>query len=50
MLEQETWEDKETGQKRNKVVIFAENIQFLDTKKIEGIEQIKQEENPTELC
>lgn len=50
VLEQETWEDKETGQKRSKVVIFAENIQFLDSKKKEGIEQIEQEENSTQLC
>lgn len=31
-LEQENWEDKETKQKRNKILILANNIQFLDKK------------------
>lgn len=32
-LQQQTWDDKETGQKRSKIIIVAENIQFLDAKK-----------------
>lgn len=28
-LQQDTWDDKETGKKRSKVVIIADNIEFL---------------------
>jgi single-strand DNA-binding protein len=29
-LKQDRWEDKESGQKRSKVVVVVENFQFLD--------------------
>lgn len=28
-LQQDTWDDKETGKKRSKVVIIADNVEFL---------------------
>ncbi len=31
-LQMDTWEDKATGQKRSKIKIVAENMQFLDSK------------------
>lgn len=31
-LQMDTWEDKATGQKRSKIKIVGENIQFLDSK------------------
>lgn len=31
-LQQESWEDKETGKKRSKVVINARDVTFLDSK------------------
>jgi single-strand DNA-binding protein len=31
-LNQQTWDDKETGKKRSKVVITANDVTFLDTK------------------
>ena len=31
-LQQDTWEDKETGKKRSKVVINANDVTFLDAK------------------
>jgi len=31
-LQMDTWEDKATGQKRTKIKIVAENMQFLDSK------------------
>lgn len=35
-LQQDTWEDKETGKKRSKVVIIADNIEFLGRGKADG--------------
>lgn len=32
-LQQQSWEDKATGDKRSKIIIVADNIQFLDAKK-----------------
>lgn len=32
-LEQDTWTDKNTGQKRSKVYVVAENFQFLEANK-----------------
>jgi len=29
-LKQDTWDDKETGQKRSKIKLVAETVQFLD--------------------
>jgi single-strand DNA-binding protein len=34
-LRYETWEDKQAGQKRSKLTVVADNIQFLDAKKDE---------------
>jgi single-strand DNA-binding protein len=34
-LKQENWEDKATGQKRSKLLVIAENIQFMDSKRDE---------------
>lgn len=31
-LQQQTWEDKTSGQKRSKVVVIAYNVTFLDSK------------------
>lgn len=31
-LQMDTWEDKQTGQRRNKIKIVAENMQFLDSR------------------
>lgn len=31
-LQQDTWEDKQTGQRRSKIRIIAENIQFLNSR------------------
>lgn len=31
-LQMDTWEDKATGQKRNKIKIVSENMQFIDSK------------------
>ena len=31
-LQQDTWEDKQTGQRRSKIRIIAENIQFLSSR------------------
>lgn len=31
-LQMDTWEDKQTGQKRSKIKIVGENMQFLDSK------------------
>ncbi len=31
-LQMDSWEDKATGQKRNKIKIVAENMQFIDSK------------------
>jgi single-strand DNA-binding protein len=31
-LKYESWDDKETGKKRSRLVVIAENIQFLDGK------------------
>lgn len=31
-LQMDTWEDKQTGQKRSKLRVVAENLQFLDRK------------------
>lgn len=31
-LQMDTWEDKQTGQKRSKLRVVAENLQFLDSK------------------
>lgn len=31
-LQMDTWEDKQTGQKRSKLRVVAENIQFLDSR------------------
>ena len=35
-LKLEQWEDKTTGQKRSRMKVVAENVQFLDGKKAEG--------------
>lgn len=34
-LQMDTWEDKQTGQKRSKLRVVAENLQFLDSKGVE---------------
>lgn len=31
-LQQESWEDKETGKKRSKIVVVANDVTFLDNK------------------
>ena len=34
-LQMDTWEDKQTGQKRSKLRVVAENLQFLDSKGVD---------------
>lgn len=38
-LQQETWEDKQTGQKRSKLKVVAEGVQFLGSPNREGGQQ-----------
>lgn len=35
-LRQETWEDKETGRKRDRVIVICQSFQFVDSKREEG--------------
>lgn len=37
-LQMDTWEDKATGQKRSKIRVVADNLQFLDSKREGGEE------------
>ena len=37
-LQMDTWEDKQTGQKRSRIKVVGENMQFLDSKR-DGEEQ-----------
>jgi single-strand DNA-binding protein len=38
-LHEDTWDDKETGQKRHKLKVVAQRVQFLEFKKGDGTEQ-----------
>lgn len=38
-LQQESWEDKQTGQKRSKIKVVAEGVQFLGSPNREGGQQ-----------
>ena len=35
-LRMDTWDDKETGQKRSKIKAVAQNVQFLDSRREDG--------------
>ncbi len=35
-VRQESWEDRESGNKRNKIVFDVEEVEFLNTKKADG--------------
>ena len=41
-LQMDTWDDKETGQKRTKIRVVADNVQFLDRKQADDGEQQQQ--------
>ena len=45
-LEFDQWEDKNTGQKRSKLYVVADNIQFLDGGKKGGGEESEDSDNP----
>lgn len=42
-LKQDTWQDKETGQKRSKHVLSVESLQFLDSKSADTEQQPQHE-------
>lgn len=44
-LQTEQWEDKQTGQKRSKLTVVADNVQFLD-KKEAGSKQVSPKHAP----
>ncbi len=35
-LKMDTWDDKNTGEKRSKILVHADRVQFLDSKRSEG--------------
>lgn len=45
-LQQETWDDKTTGQKRSKLKVVAENVQFLGSPNRDGGQQSQQTTRP----
>lgn len=47
-LDMDTWDDKQTGQKRSKMRVVAESIQYLDKKPGGGSRQQKDEPPPDE--
>ena len=47
-LKQDTWEDRETGKKRSKLSVTAQNVQFLGGRRSESAERPKREEQRDE--
>src|SRR4029077_3879712 len=35
-LKMDTWDDKNTGEKRSKILVHADRVQFLDSRRAEG--------------
>lgn len=47
-LKQESWEDKESGKKRSKILVVASNVQFLNSKgSAEATDEPASAEEPT---